>query len=200
MPHKPTRRGLLKTTATVAVTSALALNRGAAAWAKEPPDATAGTLPKVDAVLRAAVSAQDVPGLVAMAATETGVVYEGVFGSRRIHEGPEMTRDTIFRVASMVKLITTVAALRLVEQGKLSLEAPVPDIDPVVAAPQVLDGFDPAGKPLLRPAKRPISLDLLTHTAGFVYRLSTSKPADVRVYGGVHYLPTEWEDPGNSTS
>jgi hypothetical protein len=49
--------------------------------------ATAGTLPKVDAVLRAAVSAQDVPGLVAMAATETGVVYEGVFGSRRIHEG-----------------------------------------------------------------------------------------------------------------
>lgn len=72
MPHKPTRRGLLKTTATVAVTSALALNRGAAAWAKEPADATAGTLPKVDAVLRAAVSAQDVPGLVAMAATETG--------------------------------------------------------------------------------------------------------------------------------
>jgi hypothetical protein len=45
--------------------------------AKEPADATAGTLPKIDAVLRAAVSAQDVPGLVAMAATETGVVYEG---------------------------------------------------------------------------------------------------------------------------
>ena len=195
MPHKPTRRGLLKTTATVAVPSALALNRGAAAWAKEPADATAGTLPKVDAVLRAAVSAQDVPGLVAMAATETGVVYEGVFGSRRIHEGPEMTRDTIFRVASMVKLITTVAALRLVEQGKLSLEAPVPDIDPVVAAPQVLDGFDPAGKPLLRPAKRPISLhDLLTHTAGFVYRLSTSKPADVRVYGGAGLIGVPAEE------
>ena len=71
----------------------------------------------------------------------------------------------------MVKLITTVAALRLVEQGK-PLEAPVPDIVPVIAAPQVLDGFDPAGKPLLGPAKRPILLhDLLTHTAGFVYRL-----------------------------
>ena len=69
-----------------------------------------------------------------------------------------MTRDTMFRVASMVKLITSVAALRLVEQGKLSLEAPVPDIDPVIAEPQVLDGFDPAGKPLLRPAKRPIAL------------------------------------------
>jgi hypothetical protein len=47
--------------------------------------------------------------------------------------------------------------LRLVEQGKLSLQAPVPDIDPVIAAPQLLDGFDAAGKPLLRPARRPIS-------------------------------------------
>ena len=53
---------------------------------------------------------QDVPGVVAMAATETGVVYEAVFGSRRIHEGRVMTRDTIFRVALMVKLITTMAA------------------------------------------------------------------------------------------
>jgi methyl acetate hydrolase len=156
----------LKKTATRGATSALALNPGAPAWAAEAANAAAGTLPQVDAVLRAAVSAQDVPGVVAMAATETGVVYEGVFGGRRIHEGPVMTRDTIFRVASMVKLITTVAALRLVEQGKLSLEAPVPDIDPVIAAARVLDGFDPAGKPVLRPAKRPISLhDLLTHTA-----------------------------------
>ena len=45
---------------------------------------------------------QDVPGVVAMAATETGVVYEGVFGSRRIHGGRVMTRDTIFRVATLL--------------------------------------------------------------------------------------------------
>jgi hypothetical protein len=76
MPHKPTRRGFLKTTATVAVTSAL--NRGTVAFANESADAAAGTLPQVDAVLRAAVGADDVPGVVAMAATETGVVYEGL--------------------------------------------------------------------------------------------------------------------------
>jgi CubicO group peptidase (beta-lactamase class C family) len=176
MRDKPTRRDLLKKTTTLAATSALALSRVAATWAKEPVGAAAGTLPQVDAVLGTAVSAGDVPGVVAMAATEGGVVYEGVFGSRRIREGPAMTRDTIFRVASMVKLITSVAALRLVEQGKLSLEAPVPNIDPVIAAPRVLDGFDAVGKPLLRPAKRPISLhDLLTHTAGFVYRLWDSE-------------------------
>jgi len=189
MAPKPTRRDLLRTTATLAATSALAFDRATVAWAREPADAAAETLPQVDAVLHAAVSSQDVPGVVAMAATETGILYEGVFGSRRIHEGPAMTRDTIFRVASMVKLITTVAALRLVEQGKLSLEAPVPDIDPVIAAPQVLDGFDVAGKPLLRPAKRPISLhDLLTHTAGFVYRLWDREA--LKYYRAIDKLPT----------
>jgi methyl acetate hydrolase len=188
MRAKPTRRDLLKTTATLAATGALALNRAALAGTKEPADAAAGMLPQVDAVLGTAVSAWDVPGVVAMAATEAGVVYEGVFGSRRIHEGPAMTRDTIFRVASMVKLITSVAALRLVEQGKLSLEAPVPDIDPVIAAPRVVDGFDAAGKPLLRPAKRPISLhDLLTHTAGFVYRLWDSEA--LKYYKALDKLP-----------
>jgi hypothetical protein len=53
MPHKPARRDLLKTTATVTVTSALALSRGTVAPAKEPADAAAETLPQVDAVLRA---------------------------------------------------------------------------------------------------------------------------------------------------
>jgi methyl acetate hydrolase len=166
--EKPTRRAFLEATATLATTNVLALSRAARAWGTE----SAGTLPAVDATLRAGVSAEDVPGVVAMAATDTGVVYEGAFGGRRIHEGPAMTRDTIFRVASMVKLITSVAALRLVEQGKLSLDAPVPGIDPALAEPQVLDGFDASGKPSLRPTKRPISLhDLLTHTAGFVYGL-----------------------------
>ena len=189
MRHKPTRRLFLKTTGTFATSSALALSSAAVALAREPTDKVPGTLPQVDVLLRAAVGAEDVPGVVAMAATETGVVYEGAFGSRRIHEGPVMTRDTIFRVASMVKLITSVAALRLAEQGKLSLEAPVPDIDPAIAEPQVLDGFDQTGKPLLRPAKRPISLhDLLTHTAGFVYRLWDSE--SLRYYRALDKLPT----------
>jgi methyl acetate hydrolase len=54
---------------------------------------------------------------------------------------------------------------------------------------QVLDGFDPAGKLLLRPAKRPISLhDLLTHTAGFVYRLWHSEA--LKYYKAIDKLPT----------
>ena len=83
-----------------------------------------------------------------------------------------MTLDTVFRIASMTKAITSVAAMQLVEQGKLKLEEPVPNIDPALGSPQVLEGFDAAGAPKLRPAKRPITLrHLLTHTAGFSYEI-----------------------------
>src|SRR5262249_45400116 len=145
--------------------------------------------PKVDALLRAATGAGGLPGVVALAATDKGIVYEGIFGKRRLDGGPAMTRDTVFRVASMVKTITSVAALQLVEQDKLSLDAPVPDIDPVLGAPQVLDGFDSAGAPQLRPAKRPILLrHLLTHTAGFTYRLWDAKA--VRYFNSIGRLPS----------
>jgi len=83
-----------------------------------------------------------------------------------------MTLDTVFRIASMTKAVTCVAAMQLVEQGKLKLEEPVPNIDPALGSPQVLEGFDAAGAPKLRPAKRPITLrHLLTHTAGFSYEI-----------------------------
>src|SRR5262249_44652044 len=124
----------------------------------------------------AATSAGELPGVVALAATDNGIAYEGVFGRRRLPDGAAMTRDTVFRVASMIKLITSVAALQLVERGKLALDAPVPDLDPVLGSPPAPDGFDAKGLPHLRPAKRPILLrDLLTHTAGFTYRLWDAK-------------------------
>jgi CubicO group peptidase (beta-lactamase class C family) len=87
----------------------------------------------------------------------------------------------------MTKAITSVAALQLVEQGKLTLDAPVPPIDPALAKPQVLALFDRAGRPILRPARRAITLrHLLTHTAGFGYEIWNR---NMLQYNGVSKLP-----------
>ena len=125
---------------------------------------------QIDGVLRQGVDAGDAAGVVAMVATDRGVFYEGAAGLRALDQTTAMTPDTVFRIASMTKAITSVAAMQLVEQGKLKLDEPVPSIDPTLASPQVLEGFDASGAPKLRPARRPITLrHLLTHTAGFGY-------------------------------
>jgi len=156
-----TRRDVLKTAIVAGAAASLGFNvRGASAQAAK----------QIDGVLRQAVDAREVPGVVAMVATDKGVLYEGAFGARALDAGPAMTLDSYFRIASMTKAIASVAAMQLVEQGKLKLDEPVPNIDPTLGSPQVLDGFDASGAPKLRPAKRAITLrHLLTHTAGFGY-------------------------------
>ena len=178
MIHRPSRRDVVKSSLKLATASSLGAIHAPIARAKAPSGPAFGTLSYIDSMLRAATRAGEVPGVVALAATDNGIVYEGIFGQRRLHEAPAVTRDTVFRIASMVKLITSVAALQLVEQEKLSLDAPVPDIDPALGSPQVLDGFDARGIPQLRAPRRPISLrHLLTHTSGLSYRLWDAKAA-----------------------
>lgn len=126
----------------------------------------------IDAILKARVDAGDAPGVVAMAATKDAVIYQGAFGVRAKGAPAAMSSDTVFAIASMTKLLTSVAALQLVERGKLSLDEPAARTDPTLDAPQVLDGFDAKGNPQLRPARKPITLrHLLTHTSGFSYQL-----------------------------
>jgi len=176
MIHRPSRRDIVKTTAGLTAAGSLGLHYAIRARAQAPTSPKPGTHSQIDSILRAAASAGEVPGVVALAATDHGILYEGIFGKRRLGDGTAMTRDTVFRVASMVKVITSVAALQLIEQNKLSLDAPVPDIEPAIGSPQVLDGFDAKGLPQLRPAQRPITLrHLLTHTSGFAYRLWDAK-------------------------
>jgi methyl acetate hydrolase len=81
-----------------------------------------------------------------------------------------MTADSVFALFSLTKAITATAALQLVEQGRLDLDAPAASYAPEIGTLQVLEGFDEAGAPKLRPPKRQITTRmLLLHTAGFGY-------------------------------
>jgi methyl acetate hydrolase len=130
------------------------------------------TIASIDKLFSQAVESKAMPGIVAVAATDKGSVYEGAFGKRELGKDAPMTPDTVVWIASMTKAITGAAAMQLVERGKLSLDRPASDVVPGLAAAQVLEGFDAGGKPRLRAPKRPITLKhLLTHTAGFAYEI-----------------------------
>jgi len=125
---------------------------------------------QIDQILRQKSDAQDVPGVVAMAASGKDVIYQGAFGKRDLSKDDPMTADSVFWIASMTKAVTTAGAMQLVEQGKLALDEPIGKLLPDLATPMVLEGFDAKGEPKLRPAKKLITLrQLMTHTAGFCY-------------------------------
>jgi CubicO group peptidase (beta-lactamase class C family) len=127
---------------------------------------------QIDQLLRQKCDTKEIPGVVAIAANGDGVVYEGAFGQRDLSRPDAMTADSVFWIASMTKAVTSAGAMQLVEQGKLSLDAPIGEVLPDLASPQVLEGFDANGEPKLRPAKGPITLRrLMTHTAGFCYNM-----------------------------
>ena len=130
------------------------------------------TKAQIDQLLRQKSESREIPGVVAVAANNQEVIYQGAFGKRDLSRDEAMTPDTVFWIASMTKAITTAAAMQLVEQGKLSLDAPIGKVLPDLASPQVLEGFDAKGEPKLRPANNPITLrHLMTHTAGFCYEM-----------------------------
>lgn len=131
---------------------------------------------RCDAVLHDAAARGQVPGVVAMAAGPGGVLYQGAAGMRDVPAGRPMRPDTVFRIASLTKAVTSIAALQLVEQGTLSLDAPLSGLLPELGGLRVLEGFGADGAPRLRPPARPVTLrHLLTHTAGFGYDMWNSE-------------------------
>jgi methyl acetate hydrolase len=124
-----------------------------------------------DAILnRVVTSDPKVPGVVAMVTDRQRNIYEGAAGKRRLDRDEAMTTDSVFAIFSTTKAITGTAALQLVEDGKLDLDAPAKTYAPEIGKLQVIEGFDPKGEPRLRAPKRDITTRmLLTHTAGMGY-------------------------------
>lgn len=126
----------------------------------------------IDTLLQGVVDQGAVPGVVAVAGDRDGPLYEGAFGQLGVDDARPAELDTVFLIASMTKAIASVAALQLIEQGRLQLEQPVADVLPEFAELQVLDGFD-GDEPRLRAPARPATIrNLLTHTSGCGYWFS----------------------------
>jgi CubicO group peptidase (beta-lactamase class C family) len=167
---------LLDATRLAAATVGGALARNASAADRLPPAKTvranSPSFAAVDGALRRAVANGTVAGVVAMGTTPQGIIYEGAAGSATPQAGTPVTPDSVFWLLSMTKAITAVACMQLIEQGKLQLDQPAGDILPALKTPSVLEGFDAAGQPRLRPARNTITVrHLLTHTSGYTYSI-----------------------------
>jgi CubicO group peptidase (beta-lactamase class C family) len=130
-------------------------------------------LKRLDAYLENEVAENKIPGAIMLVERNGTTAYFNSFGVRDPSTKEPMTPNTIFRIYSMSKPITTVAAMMLVEEGKLQLSDPLSKYIPAFANVRVgveKNGED--GRTVLDtvPAKRPITIqDLMRHTSGITY-------------------------------
>lgn len=128
----------------------------------------------IDAYLTGVVRVARIPGIVALAVDADRVVYTGAFGRQDVAADKPMAADSIFRIASMTKPVTSVAVMMLVQEGDIDLDDPISQYLPAFENQRVIENFDPADKSYTtRPAARPMTIrHLLTHTSGLGYAFS----------------------------
>ncbi|HVQ13391.1 MAG TPA: serine hydrolase domain-containing protein, partial [Vicinamibacterales bacterium] len=154
---------------------------------------------RIDRALQRYVDENRIGGAVALVLRDGQPVYERAVGWSDKEAGRRMTTDTIFRIASQTKAITSTAILSLVEEGRLTLTDPVSRVIPQFAKTTVAAGG------AMVPAKRPITIrDLLTHTAGISYGTEPAIAAQYETKGlgpaaGFGWYTADKEEPVCST-
>ncbi|CAN5410984.1 serine hydrolase domain-containing protein [soil metagenome] len=134
------------------------------------------SLEQIDALIQQAVERKQIAGAVALIARNGKVGYFKAKGSQDVEAGKAMSTDSLIRIASMTKPITSVAVMILVDDGKLKVTDPVSNYLPEFKNPKVLQP-GPGGASKLFPASREITIhDLLTHTSGLTYRFMAQPP------------------------
>lgn len=141
-------------------------------------------LTQVDKLATELLAAQRLAGFTVLLLQDDQVVYNKAFGVADLDTQAPLRTDSLFRVASQTKAITSLAALLLWEEGKFLLDEPLSRYLPAFANPQVLDQFDAAtGTYTTVPAKREIHLrDLFRHTSGLAYPLFAPDPRLTAIY------------------
>lgn len=155
----------------------------------------------LQSVLDDAVAAGVAPGLSAALAMPGELELTFVSGVRGAADPAPVAPDTVFWIASCTKAIVSAAALELVAQDRLELDAPIGGLVPHFAGLQVLEGFDEAGAPRLRAPRKPVTLRmLLSHTSGLAYDFNSAETLQYLgarglslVTAGAHGFPLVFE-------
>lgn len=135
---------------------------------------------EIDALLQRAVQQGTVPGVVAMVVSKDKILYQSSFGLRDVGKNKPMEKDSIFRIASMTKPVTSSAIMLLVEQGKLRLDDPVSKYLPAFANREVIAKVNDDGSFTTRKAAGEIQIHhLLSHTSGLAYGFSNTTVAQL---------------------
>jgi CubicO group peptidase (beta-lactamase class C family) len=166
MPTHPDRASLVR------VAIALAVVPFAPCWAGAQDSLPSSA--QIDRYLTNVIRDTRIPGIVALVVDADRIVYTGAFGRQDVANDVPMAEDTIFRIASMTKPVTSVAVMMLVQEGDVSLDDPVSDYLPTFEDERVIESFNAADKTYTtRPATTPLTVrHLLTHTSGLGYAFS----------------------------
>lgn len=143
---------------------------------------------RLDASMQRVVDQRKLAGIDVVLARHGKVVHFRTFGKQDLASGVPMQKDTIFRIFSMSKPITSTAMMILYEEGKWNPEDPISNYIPEFAHLKVFKGFDSNGKMVLEdPIHPPTMRELMTHTAGFTYGFTPNDPVD-KMYRDQHVL------------
>lgn len=150
---------------------------------------SATKLAKVGEIMNGFIKDKKIAGGIVLIARNGKLVFQEAYGLRDRERSLPVERDTIFRIYSMSKAITSAAALILVDEGKLDLNAPVSKYLPEFAETQVFENDKP------RPAKSPITVkDLFRHTSGITYG-NAAGSATEKLFEAVDVLDTQSDLP-----
>ena len=134
-------------------------------------------LKRIDKMIQGCIDREEVPGAVGILIKDGKIGYHKAFGWADIESKKPLKKDTLFRIASMSKLITTVAALQLFEKAEYNMYTELGSILPEFKEQTVLESWDGAKQAFAtQPAKKKIQMNqLFTHTSGIVYPIFTYK-------------------------
>ncbi len=136
----------------------------------------------IDQMFEAAVAKKELPGVVAAVVNKDQVLYLNAFGKQDAGKNIPMAKDTVFRIASMTKPVTSVAIMMLREQGKLRLDDAASQYLPALKGREVIATYNEQdGTYTTRPAKQEMTIrHLLAHTAGFGYGFANAMVAKLQ--------------------